>query len=256
MDLQFLGGSGAGSGRKKGGGTTSASFEATDDGPFRQMTDNEENVYFNKQTFSQQQQEAIDRYIDPNIEPWSLYSFSQNMNQAYMNGLPLTQIQKDTLDMLVSAMHNIGYNAELTRYDHANSVQILMKHAGITGSAANISVKKLQGLIGQTFTEKRILSTSVNSFKNAKDPSAFTTRQYKYTIRAKASTQGFMPGISKIPYKYAGTSTGDNFGEMLLSPSNTYKVVEIKYSGAKARPKGMPKTYLTKKQIEIVLEVV
>lgn len=100
------------------------------------------------------------------------------------------------------------------------------------------------------------MSTSVNGFKNADNASAFTTRQYKYIIRAKASAQGFMPGVSKLPHWHAGTDTGDNFGEMLLSPTNTYRVVEVKYSGAKARPKGMPKTHLTKQQIEIVLETV
>ena len=263
--MKFLckrgGSSGAGS---HGGGGASAStpqqptaptFSATDDGPFRQMTDAEEAAYFAKQTFSKQEQVAINLYTDPNAEPGSKYNFAQNMNQAYKKGQPLTSIQQSALDIMLGTMHNIGYNAELTRYDHTGTVQRLMKHAGIHGDASNMTPSQLQGLIGQTFNERRLLSTSVNNFKNADDPSTFTTRQFKFTYRVKASAQAMMPGVAHTPLKGSGKATGDNFGEMLLGPMNSYKVVDIKYTGAKARAKGAPKTALTKDQIEIVVEV-
>ncbi len=48
-----------------------------------------------------------------------------------------------------------------------------------------------------------------------------------------------MPGVAKVPHRRTGKS--DDFGEMLLGPTNSYKVVDIKYSGAKARAKGTPK---------------
>lgn len=219
------------------------------------MTDAEEAAYFNRQNITPQQQAAFDLYTNPNTEPGSLYNFSQNMNWNYQNGLPMTKQQTDTFNTINNAMHNIGYNSILTRYDHAGTVDLLLQQVGIRGSAANMTPTKLKKLIGHTYTDKRILSTSVNNFKNSFDPTTFTTRQFKFTYKAKASTQAVMPGAGKIPMRWSGMSTGDNFGEMLLGPINRYKIVDVKYSGAKARAKGMPKTALNKKQIEIVVEV-
>lgn len=251
-----------GRGRSKLGGKSGGSvkktpaFSATDDGPFRAMSDSEESDYYAKQSLTSEQQAAFDLYTDPNTTPGSLYNFSQNMNYKHANGLPMTKQEQDAFNAIDSSMHNLGYNATLTRYDHAETINDMLSQLGVTGNAGSMSLSKLKSsLVGASYTDDRILSTSVNDFKNSADPSTFNTRQFKFTYRAKAGTQAVMPGVSKTPMKGSGLSGGDNFGEMLLGRSNNYKIVDVKYSGAMARAKGQPKWKLNKKQIEIVVEV-
>lgn len=242
-----------------GSATTTAPvsvFSDTDSGAFRVMPDGEEKTYFTRQNVTAAQQAAFDDYTNPNPEPGTLYNFSQNMNYNYANGLPMTARQRQVMSELDNAMHNIGYNAELTRYDHAGTVDELLSQVGLPRNAANMTAASLKkALVGMSYVDDRILSTSVNNFKNASNPSTFDTRLFKFTYLAKAKAQGVMPGVGKTPMRGSGKTSGDDFGEMLLARTNTYKIVDVKYSGAKARPKGTPVWNLTKKQIEIVVEV-
>ena len=255
MDLQFFGGRGGKSGKKPKVESTHNPFSDTDSAPFRYMSDNEERTYYDKQNLSEHEKEAFALYTNPVQEPGSLYNFSQNMNYAYLNGLPMTSQQKDAFETITASMHNLGYNAELIRYDHYELVNRLMKQEGISGTASKMTPTKLKKLIGVQYQDNRILSTSANNFKNSSDPSTFTTRLFKFTYQAKAKTQAVMPGDISIPGFKKGATTGDTFAELLLSPKNRYIIKEIRYSGAKARLKGHSKSDLTKKQIEIVIEV-
>ncbi len=242
-----------------GGGASSSTppkFAATDSGPFRAMSDAEASAYLVRQAITPVQQAAIDLYTNPNTTPGSLYNFSQNMNYKHAQGLPMTQQERDVFNTIDGAMHNLGYNATLSRYDHASTVDELLRQVGSSGNASTMTLSRLkQALVGVSYKDDRILSTSVNDFKNSSDPSTFNTRQYKFTYRAKAGAKGFMPGQGKTPMRNSGKSKGDDFGEMLLGRSNNYRIVDVRYTGKKARAKGRPKWDLSKRQIEIIVEV-
>ncbi len=231
-------------------------FSDTDNQGFHQLKGGRQ--YYQQQSFDIDTRTALTDYLDPNTQRGSLYNASQNMNYALTHGTMNAQ-QQFMYDTLSGAMHNLGQNITLSRYDHGAALDDMLKTvAGYTGGHQNVSISTLKNmLVGGTFTDQRILSTSYNDFAKASDPSTFTTREVKITYRAKASAQGLMPGISSIGLN--GAKKGDDFGEMLLGPSgnghNTYKVVDVKYSGANARPKGGSKGYLPLKQIEIVVEV-
>lgn len=239
-----------------GGGAPKPLFSATDSGAFRIMSDSEESAYYQRQNLTAAQQSAFDDYTNPNTDPGSLYNFSQNMNYNYVNGLPMTQRQQTVFNEINGAMHNLGYNAVLTRYDHADTINEILRQAGVSGDASRMSASRLKNaLVGVTYSDNRILSTSINDFKNASDPSVFKTRQFKVTYEAKASTQAVMPGIGKTPLRGSRMSSGDNLGEMLLGLTNSYRIKDVRESGAMARSKGGSRWNLNKKQIEIVVEV-
>lgn len=207
--------------------------------------------YYAQQNLSTATKQAVSKYLDPDAEPGSLYNFSQNMNHAAATGtLDSNPAYKAAFDTIVSGMHNLGYNVNLTRYDHGEFLDNQLAAAGITGNRSQMSVAQIKSaLVGRTYGDKRILSTSYNDFKNTSNPQTFTTREVKITYRAKAGVKALMPG----------DGPGGKFGEMLLAPtngnSNTYKIVDVKTSGNKARAKGMPTSYLTLNQIEVIVEV-
>jgi hypothetical protein len=225
-------------------------FSDTDNAGFHDLYNGR--AYYSQQNLDIDTRTALDDYLDPNALSGSLYNFSQNMNYAVVQGNQLNAQQRFAYDSLVGSMHNLGYNVNLTRYDHGSFLDDRLASVGITGGHTGLSVAQLKAaLVGQTYTDPRILSTSYNNFKNAADPSTFTTREVKITYRAKASTQALMPG----------DGPGGKFGEMLLAPSgtngahNSYHIVDVIDTGQKARPKGGSKSSLTLPQIEVIVEV-
>lgn len=239
--------------------TDSQGFSDTDDQDYHALRGGR--AYYQQQTLDIDAQTALPDYLDPNTVPGSLYNASQEMNYAVAHGTMDPQ-QQYMYDSINNAMHNLGQNLVLTRYDHGGAIDQML--ADVTGgkvtSRAGMTLQDLKDmLVGGSYTDKRILSTSYNDFRNSQNPQTFTTREIKITYKAKASTQAMMPGIGSIPMRGSGMRRGDDFGEMLLAPSgnghNTYKVVDVKYSGAGARPKGGSTSYLPLRQIEIVVEV-
>lgn len=220
-----------------------------DDADYHQLYNGRQ--YYQQQNLSSTTKKHLSNYLEPDEEPGSLYNFSQNMNQAIADGSINSKPRyKQAYDDIVNNMHNLGYNLELTRYDHGGFLDDQLKAAGISGGHQNMSISQLKNaLVGHSYGDKRILSTSYNNFSKATDASTFTTREVKITYRAKASTQALMPG--KGP--------GGDFGEMLLAPTNAngnkYKIVDVKSTGQKARPKGGYKGYLPLNQIEVIVEV-
>lgn len=224
-------------------------FSDTDNSPFHDLYNGRN--YYNQQNLDIDTRTALQDYLDPNTVGSSLYNFSQNMNHAVATGQKLNAQQQFAWDSITGAMHNLGYNVNLTRYDHGDFLDNQLATAGFTHGHAGLSVSQLKAaLVGQTYTDPRILSTSYNNFKNATNADTFTSREVKITYRAKASTQALMPG----------DGPGGRFGEILLGPSgtkghNTYKIVDIKTTGQKARPKGGSTSNRTLTQIEVVVEV-
>ena len=224
-------------------------FSDTDNSPFHDLYNGRN--YYNQQNLDIDTRTALQDYLDPNTVGSSLYNFSQNMNHAVATGQKLNAQQQFAWDSITGAMHNLGYNVNLTRYDHGDFLDNQLATAGFSHGHAGLSVSQLKAaLVGQTYTDPRILSTSYNNFKNATNADTFTSREVKITYRAKASTQALMPG----------DGPGGRFGEILLGPSgtkghNTYKIVDVKTAGQKARPKGGSTSNRTLTQIEVVVEV-
>lgn len=224
-------------------------FSDTDSAGFHDLYNGRN--YYQQQNLDIDARMALDDYLDPNTVPGSMYNFSQNMNYAIATGQQLSPQQQFAKDSIVDASHNLGYNVNLTRYDHGDFLDSRLSGIGITGGHDGMSISQLkQALVGQTYTDSRILSTSYNNFKNATDASTFTTREVKITYRAKASTQALMPG----------DGPGGKLGEMLIMPSgtkghNNYRIVDVRSSGAKARRKGGSTYNLTIPQIEVIVEV-
>ena len=215
--------------------------------------------YYARQNLTAAERAALDKYMDPNPMPGSLYNYSQDMNYAMQHGR-MNASQQRTFSAIEGAMHNVGYNITLTRYDHGDALDEMLSQAGVSGGHSGMSVAQIKtALVGRSYTDDRILSTSYNGFRKSRDPSTFTTREVKITYRVKASAQGMMPGISKTPMRGSGMKRGDDFGEFLLAPSrngkNNYKIVDVKLSGSRARRKGWSKYALTLSQIELVVEV-
>lgn len=229
--------------------TDANGFSDTDSAGFHDLYNGRS--YYQQQNLDIDARMALDDYLDPNTVPGSMYNFSQNMNYAIATGQQLSPQQQFARDSIVDASHNLGYNVNLTRYDHGDFLDSRLAGIGINGGHDGMSVSQLkQALVGQTYTDSRILSTSYNNFKDAADPSTFTTREVKITYRAKASTQALMPG----------DGPGGKLGEMLIMPSgtkghNNYKIVDVRSSGSKARRKGGSTYNLTIPQIEVIVEV-
>lgn len=224
-------------------------FSDTDTADFHDLYNGRN--YYNQQNLDIDTRMSLEDYLDPNTVPGSMYNFSQDMNWAVAQGQKLNAQQQYAWDNITGAMHNLGYNVNLTRYDHGDFLDNRLAGAGVTGGHSGLSVAQLKAaLVGQTYTDPRILSTSYNNFKNAANADTFTSREVKITYKAKASTQALMPG----------DGPGGRFGEILLGPSgtkghNTYKIVDVKTTGQKARPKGGSVNSRTLNQIEVVVEV-
>lgn len=229
----------------------SLGFADQDDADYHQLYNGRQ--YYLQQQLSPAAKQACSQYLDPNTEPLSMYSFCQNMNQAVANGTinsPKNAKYKAVRDELISNMHNLGYNCELTRYDHGGFLDEQLAQVGITNRSGMSVAQIRNALKGHSYGDNRILSTSYNNFKNTNNHSTFSTREVKIVYKAKASTQVLMPG----------DGPGGKFGEMLLGPTGTggrnkYTIVDVNLTGARARAKGSSPYNLSLNQIEVVVEV-
>ena len=224
-----------------------AAFKATDSQGYHDLYNGSQ--YFAKQNLTIDQQLAVMNYLSPTTEGSSMYSMSQNMNYALANGKPLTANQQFVYNNLMGAIHNLGYNTNLTRYDHASMVNNLLGKVGLNQGYENYSASQLKSaLVGMKFGENKVISTSYNNFKNAPASSkqVFDSRAVKINYKAKASTQAMMPG----------NGPGGALGEVLLAPSggrDNMKILDVKFNGVKARRQGTQSYSLP--QLEITVEV-
>lgn len=224
-------------------------FADYDDADFHQLHSGRQ--YYQQQKLTATQQKAVNSYLESNPEPGSLYSHSQNMNYQMANGQKLTGKYKQTHDGLMDSMHNLGYNVELTRYDHADMVNGMLKTLGAGTNYERMSASAIKkALVGQTVNENKFLSASYNDFKNAPASSrqVFDSRAVKINYKAKADVQGMMPG--KGP--------GGDLGEIILAPTNGTanrggKIVDVRLTGQMVRRKGTQ--LYNQPRIEIDIEI-
>lgn len=173
------------------------------------------------------------------------------MNYMMATGQQLTGKYKQTHDGMMSAMHNIGYNVELTRYDHPDMVNNLLRAVGAGTNYEKMSAAAIQkALVGRTVNENKFLSTSYNNFKNAPQNTKqiFDSRAVKINYKVKANTQAMMPG----------KGNGGDFGEIVLAPTNGTanrggKITAVRLTGQMVRRKGT-QTY-NQPRIEIDIEI-
>lgn len=231
-------------------------FKSTDNSPYHQLYNGQQ--YFASQNLTADQINATIQYLQANPEPGSLYSMSQNLNMALMtaaeNGVTpkLNANQAYTYRHLMGAMHNIGYNVNLMRYDHPAIVNKLLSQVGVKNADfTKLTPSQLsKALVGHTYGEEKFLSTSYNGFKNAPLASqkTFVNRAVRIEYKAKASTQAMMPG----------NGPGGRLGEIILAPSGgrkNMKIVGVKYdTNVKVRQQGT--NYLSNQnQLVITVEV-
>lgn len=224
-------------------------FADHDDADYHQLYNGRQ--YFQQQKLTTTQQKAAANYLEDRPEPGSLYSHSQNMNYQMATGQTLTGKYKQTHDGLMSSMHNIGYNVNLTRYDHPDMVNGMLKAVGAGTNYEKLSQASLRkALVGKTVNENKFLSTSYNDFKNARQSTKqiFDSRAVKINYKVKANTQAMMPG----------KGSGGDFGEVVLAPTNgkanrSGKITDVRVTGQMVRRKGT-QTY-NQPRIEIDIEI-
>lgn len=212
--------------------------------------------YFQQQKLTAKEQKAVKDYVDDSKELGSVYSHSQNMNYMMANGTPLTGKYKQTHDGMMSAMHNIGYNVELTRYDHAPMINSVLKSLGAGNDYEKMSQSQLKkALVGKTIGESKFISTTYNDFSRMGKGQAdvFTSRAVKINYKVKANTQAMMPG----------RGPGGDAGEIVLAPTNGTsnppgRIVDVRLTGQMARRQGTPlgmKSMYDQPRIEIDIEI-
>ena len=224
-------------------------FADQDDAGYHQLYNGRQ--YYAQQKLDATQQKAAANYLESKTEPGSLYSHSQNMNYMMATGQQLTGKYKQTYDGMMSAMHNIGYNLTLTRYDHPGMVNGLLQAVGAGSNYEKLSAAQIKkALVGKTLGENKFLSTSYNDFGNASQSmkATFTTRAVKINYKVKANTQAMMPG--KGP--------GGDFGEIVLAPTNGKsnpggKITDVRLTGQMVRRQGT-QSY-NQPRIEIDIEI-
>lgn len=229
-------------------------------------------AYYQQQQLTAAEKGAMTFYTDPDPEPAyaapsadGLHSPSQDLNWALSQGIPLSAKQQEMHDALMGAMHNTGHNINLTRYDHADFVNDILKQAGVHTDATKMSVAALKkALVGQVYGENKFVSGSYNDFANAPgagskwDKATFKERFVKITYKVDANVQSVMPGNS--PKKDPLSGLSNKLGEQIMAPSKpgkpNYEVMDVKLTGAKAHPKGSSKgANMHLNQIEIVVHV-
>ena len=204
----------------------SKGFADHDDADFHQLY-NRKN-YYKQQQLTPQQQKACDDYVNPSTEPGSLYNVAQNINWDMANGNKLSPKHQKIYDNIESAAHNVGYNVNLTRYDHAEMINGVLNQLGAGNDYTKMSLKQLQKtLVGQSFGENKLISTTTNDFANAPRTvqNLFKDRAVKINYKTKADVQGVLMPIGG----------GGDQGEMVLMPTTgvnkTPKITAVRSTG-------------------------
>lgn len=171
--------------------------------------------YMAQQNFSAATRAAIVPYLQAHAAPNSLYSPSQILNNALRRGLTLTAQQRQMMAGLDAGMHDLGYNANMTRYDRVGYVERLL---GGRNYWQMTEQQVRNALIGRSYTDNAYVSASHNRFINAPAGNNFQDKAVEVRIHAGARTQALMPG----------TGPGGDFGEMILGRGQNFKIVDVK----------------------------
>lgn len=207
----------------------SKGFADHDDADYHQLYNRKQ--YFQQQQLTTAQKSAADAYVDPTPEPGSLYNVAQNLNWNMATGQKLTPRQQQVHDNMMSQMHNVGYNVNLTRYDHADMVNSLLQGLGAGSDYTRMTPAQVKkALVGQTMGENKMISTTTNDFANAPSnvQSLFRDRAVKVNYKTKANVQGTLMPIG----------SGGDQGELVLAPTAgknaknaAPRITDVRYTG-------------------------
>lgn len=227
----------------------SKGFADHDDADYHQLYNRKQ--YFQQQQLTAQQKKSADSYVDPNTEPGSLYNVAQNMNWSMVNGQKLSPKHQKVHDDMMDSMHNIGYNVNLTRYDHAGMVNSMLQGLGAGSDYTRMSQSQLKkALVGQSMGENKMISTTTNDFSNAPRnvQNLFRDRAVKINYKTKANVQGLLMPIG----------SGGDQGELVLAPTAgkgaknaAPRITDVRYTGKTVYRNKTGRTY---PQIEIDVE--
>lgn len=206
-------------------------FSDTDNAPYHQLYNGRQ--YYQSQTFGIDTQLAIQDYLHDKPSGTSIYSPSQQLNNAMEKGLPLTANQQYMLDSLMDGMHNIGYNINLTHYGRVDLIDNLARNIGANINSRNFEsmtdAQLQRAFVGSTHSLNKFLSASYNNFTNAPNGGApFTDKAIRLNISAPARTQALMPG----------NGPGGNLGEMVLAPQQNFRITGVRFTGDYGRSGG------------------
>lgn len=179
------------------------------------------------------------QYVQKDKEPKGInhsdgqHSFSQNLNWQMIHGWNMTAEQKKVANDLTANMHQIPAGTQLTRYDHAEFIDKVLKDIGAAHGYTSYSEKELNDMLaGVKYGENKFVSTSHNNLANlTKDQAfAFNSRSVKITYTTGVATKGVMPGVGP----------GGDQGEVVLQCGKTprYTITGVKFTGQGSRPKG------------------
>lgn len=224
-------------------------FADHDDAGYHQLHSGRK--YYQQQKLTPAQMRSVTSYLEAHSEPGSLYSHSQNLNYQMVQGKQLTGKYKQTHDGMMSAMHNIGYNVNLTRYDHADMVNSLLRQTGAGMDYEKMSLSSIKkALVGRPINENKFLSASYNDFQNAPawSKQVFASRAVKINYKVKADVQAMMPG----------RGPGGDLGEVILAPTNGSanrggKIIDVRVTNQMVRRKGTQ--LYNQPRIEIDIEI-
>ena len=174
-----------------------------------------EAAYMAQQAITAATQAAIQTYLQAHAVPGSLYSPSQILNNALRKGIRLTVAQQQMVAGLDAGMHDLGYNANMTRYDRIGYMERLL---GGRNYWRMTEQQLKNALIGKTYPDKAYVSASHNRFINAPAGNNFQDKAVEIRIHAKSTTKVLMPGVGP----------GGDFGEMILARGQNYKIVDVK----------------------------
>lgn len=225
----------------------SKGFADQDDADYHQLYNRKQ--YYQQQQLTPAQQKAAEAYVDPHTEPGSLYNVAQNVNWKMVSDQQLTGTHKQVHDEMMSAMHNIGHNVVLTRYDHNEMLDGMLKAAGLGSDYTKVPLSTIQKtLVGQTLGENKFISTSANDLSKAPQSTQnlFKNRAIKINYKAKAGVQGLLMPIG----------SGGDQGELVLAPTNGKANAAPRITAVRATGKTVyrNKTGRSYPQIEIDLE--
>lgn len=204
-------------------------FADHDDADYHQLYNRKQ--YFQQQQLTAQQKKSADAYVDPDTEIGSLYNVAQNMNWSMVNGQKLSPKHQQVHDDMLDSMHNIGYNVNLTRYDHAGMVNSMLQGLGAGSDYTRMSQSQLKkALVGQSMGESKMISTTTNDFSNAPRnvQNLFRDRAVKINYKTKANVQGLLMPIG----------SGGDQGELVLAPTAgksaknaAPRITDVRYTG-------------------------
>lgn len=238
-----------------------SAFSDTDNAPFHDLYNGAQ--YFQKQNLTADQITATIQYLRSDKEVLNgvptQYSMSQNMNwimtQNAEKGLPIDHgmnaNQRFTLRHMLASMHNLGYNINLTRYDHGDFVNRILQKMGIKQDFTTMTQNQLsKALVGTKYNEEKLISTSYNDLRHAPQQTkdTFLNRAVRIEYKARASTQAMMPG----------NGPGGASGEIVLAPSGgqkNFSIVGVRYDTTRRVRQKSTSWLSNQRQLVITVEV-